>query len=122
MYCANLGCWQTENCLLHQTLGYDSQSDESSEGDEVNFIMLSILNCFQENWQEVYSEKVFSDDEGCYYELTTYGGGPVGGYRLRCTGLCTWHLELSHGLEEKRVSGVLFRRHNKEGIVQVKHE
>ena len=32
MYCANLGCWQTENCLLHQTLEYDNQSDES-EGE-----------------------------------------------------------------------------------------
>lgn len=70
-----------------------------------------------------YREDIKSDDLGCFLEIETYGGGPAGGYRIRCNGLYEWHQEWHQYATQQKISGTLFRRPNRDNneYFEVKH-
>ena len=131
-YCGCIDCWQKleldtshvvcASCVILYDGKDTDQSDTdctSESGNEVSLFYWNYLKMFQE-WVEVYDKKIECDERGCYLHLETYGGGPSGGYRIRCAGLYRWYQDWATRIGETKVCGILMQRINDDGIFQVR--
>ena len=76
-----------------------------------NFENLLCLNIIMQDdddeWQEIYAERVVADENEGFTDFLTYGGGPEGGFRKYSTKLVSWHRDWFQPAIETRVDGVL---------------